>query len=203
MTRIAPPSTPPNRGHTEIFQQCQERLGFVPMTLRVMAKKPELLTAWYALVTEVYLKPGEVPAPLKRLIAHTISRVAECPYSMAHTAEAAAQAGVPVEKIKAVFDCQTDPQFTDAERAALIVARAAGAVPNAVSDKKFDELPRHFSDDQVLEIVAVISLFGFLNRWQSTLALTLEDEPRAFAEQNLTDAAWTLGRHGDVNDKSE
>ncbi len=196
MTRISPTPAKPGSEQEALFRQCRERLGFVPMTLRVMARKPELLTAWFALIKEVYLKPSEVPTPLKRLIAHAISRVAECPYSMAHTAEAAAQAGVPLEKIKAVFECETDPQFSGAERAALAVARSAGAIPNAVNDDHFELLRAHFSDDQILEIVAVISLFGFLNRWQSTLALTLEEEPRAFAEQNITEIGWALGRHG-------
>jgi hypothetical protein len=65
-----------------------------------------------------------------------------------------------------------------------------------VEDSLFGALGDYFSEDQVFEIVAVISLFGFLNRWQATLALTLEDEPRAFAETNLADIGWTIGRHG-------
>jgi alkylhydroperoxidase family enzyme len=67
-------------------------------------------------------------------------------------------------------------------------------VPNATEASHFDELKRHFSDRQIVEIVAVISLFGFLNRWNDTMATTLESEPRAFATDNLS--GWEVGKHG-------
>jgi hypothetical protein len=41
-------------------------------------------------------------------------------------------------------------------------------------------------DEQVVEIVGVIAMFGFLNRWNDTLATPLEDEPLEFAEKHLT-----------------
>lgn len=196
MNRIAPPPSPPPDAVADILRRSGARLGFVPETLRVMARKPALIRAWYALITEAYLKPGEVPAPLKRLVAHTVSRAAGCAYSMAHTAHAAAEAGVAPDRIAAVFDCAADARFTDAERAALALARHAGEVPNAVTDADFDALRAHFTEDQIVEIVAVLALFGFLNRWQATLALTLEDAPRRFAEIHLTGIGWTAGRHG-------
>lgn len=180
----------------EIFAGLEKAIGFIPGGLLVMGRNPAMLGAWLPLVRAVYHAESKVPAALKRLVAHTISRETGCAYSMAHTAHAAADHGVPIEKIKAVFECATDPQFTRAERAALSVARAAGSVPNGVGDDLFETLRAHYSDDQVFEIIAVISLFGFLNRWQATLALTLEDEPRQFAEKHLTEIGWTIGRHG-------
>jgi uncharacterized peroxidase-related enzyme len=181
--------------HEDKFQKLEDAIGFIPRGLLVMGRKPEMLSAWAQLVSVVYHEQGLIAAPLKRLIAHTVSRAAGCPYSMAHTAHAAAENGVAVEKIKAVFECADNTFFSDSERAALIVARHAGQTPNDVSDDDFEALRRHFSEDETLEIIAVIALFGFLNRWQATLALTLEDAPRAFAEAHLTDIGWTIGRH--------
>jgi hypothetical protein len=57
-------------------------------------------------------------------------------------------------------------------------------------------LKEHFSDKQCVEIVAVISLFGFLNRWNDTMATTLEDKPRAFAAETIAGAGWDVGKHG-------
>lgn len=179
----------------EIFAGLEKAIGFIPGGLLVMGRNPAMLGAWLPLVRAVYHDGGAVPSALKRLVAHTISRAAGCPYSMAHTAHAAADHGVPVEKIMAVFECATDPQFSDSERAALSVARAAGSVPNGVDDDLFEGLRAHYTDDQIFEIVSVISLFGFLNRWQATLALKLEDEPRDFAEKHLTEIGWSVGRH--------
>ena len=195
MSRLPPADRADLSFHEDKFRKLEDTIGFIPQGLLVMGRQPKMLSAWAQLVSVVYHDQGLVPAPLKRLIAHTVSRAAGCQYSMAHTAHAAAENGVATEKIKSVFDCADNALYSDAERAALIVARHAGQTPNDVSDTDFDALRRHFSEDESLEIIAVIALFGFLNRWQATLALTLEDAPRAFAEAHLTDIGWTIGRH--------
>lgn len=58
-----------------------------------------------------------------------------------------------------------------------------------------EALSEHFTDRQVVEIVSVIALFGFLNRWNDTLATTLEDEPVAFAGNTLKSSGWEPGKH--------
>ena len=44
-----------------------------------------------------------------------------------------------------------------------------------------EALTAHFSDREIVEIVAVLSLYGFLNRWNCTLNTELEAPPAAFA----------------------
>ena len=73
------------------------------------------------------------------------------------------------------------PLYSAAERAALDLAVAAGAVPNAATDQMFLELRKHWTEEQIVEIVGVIAVFGF-NRWNDTLATPLEDEPIAVGE---------------------
>jgi len=53
--------------------------------------------------------------------------------------------------------------------------------PNAVTDEDIGALKAHFSDREIVEIVAVLSLYGFLNRWNGTLNPELEAPPAAFA----------------------
>jgi alkylhydroperoxidase family enzyme len=73
------------------------------------------------------------------------------------------------------------------------VAQLAGAVPNAVSDADFDELHRHFDDDQIVELVGLISIYGFFNRWNDTFATELEAAPAPFAEKLLADGVRPKG----------
>ncbi|MDC0033080.1 carboxymuconolactone decarboxylase family protein [Alphaproteobacteria bacterium] len=195
MSRLPPADRTALSYHEDKFKKLEQSIGFIPQGLLVMGSKPAMLTAWAQLVSVVYHEQGLVAAQLKRMIAHTVSRAAGCHYSMAHTAHAAVGNGVEIEKIKAVFNCTDNALFSNAEQAALIVARQAGQTPNDVSDSNFDSLREYFSEAEILEIIAVIALFGFLNRWQATLALTLEDAPRFFAETHLTDIGWNIGRH--------
>ena len=47
------------------------------------------------------------------------------------------------------------------------------------------------SDDQIIDIVSVISMFGFLNRWNDTLGTRLEDVPKSFVEEKLKPLGWS------------
>ena len=56
-------------------------------------------------------------------------------------------------------------------------------------------LSKHFSERQVIEVVAVISLFGFLNRWNDTIATVTDQESIDFAKQVLEPVGWDAGKH--------
>ena len=45
------------------------------------------------------------------------------------------------------------------------------------------------------EIVGVIAMFEFLNRWNDTFATPLEDEPLEFAEKHLAAHGWSAEKH--------
>jgi uncharacterized peroxidase-related enzyme len=179
----------------EQFETARKRMGCIPNSVLIMQRNPRMVRAFTQMSAAIWDPEGKVDLKLKRLIAHVASRAAGCRYCMAHTAEGAHKLGVDEPKLDAVWTYQTSPLFTAAERAALDVAVAAGSVPNAVTDEMFIELRKHWSDDQVVEIVGVISMFGFLNRWNDTLATPLEEGPLEFGEAHLASHGWDAGKH--------
>jgi uncharacterized peroxidase-related enzyme len=193
--RLAPlpaDHTPELKDHLEVARQ---RMGFIPNSMLIMQRSPKLTKAFGMLSAAIWDPDGKVNRKFKRLIAHVASRAAGCQYCMAHTAEGAAKFGVDDQKLEAVWDYQTSPLFSPAERAALDLAVAASSVPNGVTDEMFLELRKHWSEDEIVEIVGVISVFGFLNRWNDTLATPLEDSPLHFGEQHLAAHGWEAGKH--------
>jgi hypothetical protein len=64
-----------------------------------------------------------------------------------------------------------------------------------VTDADVDACREHFTDEQITAVVAVCSLFGYLNRWNDTMATTLEDVPLATAERVLAGQGWEVGKH--------
>ena len=170
-------------------------MGFEPNSLKIMAHRPAILRGFLALSAAV-LGPDAALAPdLRQMIAHVASMAAGCNYCQAHTAHGAHERGVDDEKIAALWSYQTDPQFSEAERAALALAQAGASHPNGATQAHFDALQEHFSDAEICEIVAVIATFGFLNRWNDTLATALEDSPLAYAESHLVGNGWKPERH--------
>lgn len=186
----------------EEFAFFERTLGFVPNSLLTMAHRPGLAKGLIALSRGVYDPKGEVDLGLKRLIGHVASMAAGCMYCRAHTATSALRHGVGADKLAAVAEYRTDPLFSEAERAALDFALAAASVPNDVNDECFARLRAFWSAGQIVEILGVIALFGFFNRWNDSLATTLEAEPHETASQVLGRTGWQLGKH-EPNQKDE
>jgi uncharacterized peroxidase-related enzyme len=176
------------------FQLVEAAMGFVPSSMRTMAKIPELFEAFSRLAGTITMI-GEIEPGLGQMIAHVASTASGCRYCQAHTAAHAAHIGVDDKKIEAVWEFETSDLFTEADRAALRVARDAAQVPNAVSDDDFTALREHFTERQVIQIVATISMFGYLNRWNDTMATGLEPEPLGYASDHLSASGWTAGKH--------
>jgi uncharacterized peroxidase-related enzyme len=179
----------------DIIEIAQRFSGYVPTSFRIMARKPNILRAFNALITAVMREPGEVAMETKWLIAHAVSTSAGCRYCQAHTAANGAKAGIPEPKLEALMNYETSDLYMPSERVAVALALAAGQVPNSSTREHFDALRVYFSDDAIVEIVAVISLFGWLNRWNDTLASDLEVKPLAFALDHLSPMGWNSGKH--------
>lgn len=195
MPRITPLSREDMKDHAQFFDMVEGLMGFVPNSLLTMGRCPDILQAFLGLLVAVH-GPGKLPDGLKSLISYMVSRSAGCTYCQAHTGHGAIHSGgVSEEKLEAVWEYETSDLFSDAERAVLHVAQGAGQVPNAVSDEDFAEMAKYFDDEQIVEIVAVIATFGFLNRWNSTMATELEESPWKWAEQALAGDSWTVGKH--------
>lgn len=179
-----------------LFQGVEASMGFVPNSFFTLGHRPEILRGFAALAGAV-LGPGTVDRGLKQLIALMASSSAGCRYCQAHTSSRATDFGVDTKKVEAVFEFESNDLFNDAERAALRLARDAALQPNASTGAHFDDLAKHYNEAEVVEIVATVSLFGFFNRWNDTMATSLEDEALAFGEKHLSHAGWEPGKHVD------
>jgi len=180
----------------ELFRLYDDTLSFVPNSLFTMARRPEILAAFSELITQIW-RTGTLPTYLKPLIGIVSSVAAGCRYCQAHEAVDAKMRGVDEEKIAAIWDFERSSLYDDAERSALRFARDASLVPNEVTPASFEELRRHWDDGQIVEILAVVGLFGFLNRWNDTMATDLEEIPAAFAADRYG-PRWEPGKHAAV-----
>lgn len=171
-------------------------LGLLPNSVATMAHKPAVATAFAALNRAVMAGEGRVSPALKRDIGYVASLAAGCRYCQAHTVLAADRFGETGDRLAALPDYANSPLFSDAERAAFDFALAAAAVPNAVGPEIAAALKAHWTDGEIVEILGVIALFGFLNRWNDSMGTTLEAPALSAAERHVGAAGWTAGKHG-------
>ena len=181
--RIAPATDAHYAQIADHMERWKKSKGYPPNTWKTMARKPAVFRAYRELHGAVMMAGGEVPQGLKFMVAAIASWAAGDDYCAAHNAENAHHiAGVPLEKIRALQEFRRSPLFDAAERAALELADAAAAHPPRATDAHFAALRQLFSDDAMVEIVAVISLLGWLNRWAQTVAPELEPAAAQFAQ---------------------
>ena len=178
----------------ERFEHYQNTRGFVPNSILTMARRPAIAEAFMDL-NKAVLYEDTVAEELKMLVSLIASQASGCRYCQAHMANLSSIYHASDEKIRAVWEFETSALFSAAERAALRLAYHAALVPNETSAKDFDELKRHFDEGQIVEIVATIALFGYLNRWNDTMATSLEDRALAVARRAIGAVGWIPGKH--------
>jgi len=183
--------------YQDAFDAMAERMGFVPNSLKTLARKPALLDMFMAFALETS-KDDACSMQLKYLAGLIASTVSGCTYCQAHLSVTAAREAISDDKIAAVWEFETSEYYDEAERAALRFARDAAQQPNQVNAGHYQELYQHYSEEQVVELLAIVCLFRWLNCWNDTMATELEPLPLQKAGDLLIDKGWSAGKHGDL-----
>ncbi len=180
----------------ELARFFNETLGFPPNSVLTMQRRPEIAKAFIGLNKAVMENRGRVTSEQKRLIGYVASLTAGCRYCQAHTIRAAERYGGSDERLANIWNYERSDLFTPGEKAAFAFAQAASSVPNGVDAVIGAELRKHWNDDEIVEILGVIALFGFLNRWNDSMATRIETGAAESGEKHLAERGWTAGKHG-------
>ncbi len=172
-----------------------ETLGFCPNSVLTMQRRPEISKAFINLNKAVMANHGRVTSALKRMIAWVSSNATGCRYCQAHAIRAAERYGAEQEKLDNIWEYKTHPTFSDAERAALDFSLAASVIPNNVDENIKVELYKYWNEGEIVEMLGVISLFGYLNRWNDSMGTSIEDGAVESGEQYLGKHGWNKGKH--------
>ena len=179
----------------ERFNHYKQTRGFTPNSIQTMVRRPNIVRAFMQM-NQVVLYEGTVGEELKMLVSLIASQAAGCRYCQAHMANLSKIYNASKEKIAMVWDFESCNLFSDAEKAALRLAYYGAMSPSQASQEHFDEIYKYFDEGQVVEIVASVSLFGFLNRWNDTMATELEELPKEVAKDVIGENfGWEPGKH--------
>jgi len=195
MPLVTPLAADTNPEVAELATFFNETLGFCPNSVLTMMRRPAIAKAFINLNMAVMDNQGRVTSVLKRLIAYVSSNATGCRYCQAHTIRAAERYGAEQEQLDNIWEYKTHPAFSEAERAALNFSVAASTVPNGVDAEIQAALHAHWDEDEIVELLGVISLFGYLNRWNDSMATTLEEGAIASGESLLAHQGWDVEKH--------
>ncbi|TMP31686.1 peroxidase [Pseudoalteromonas rubra] len=194
MPLVNPLSQEHDQEVAELAKFFNETLGFCPNSVLTMQIRPAIARAFINLNKAVMENHGRVTSELKRLIGYITSANTGCRYCEAHTILAAQRYGGTDERLDQIWQFRESQVYTEAEKAAFEFALAASSVPNAVDAHIEAAMQAHWDDGEIVEILGVIALFGYLNRWNDSMATTLE--PGAIdAGETLLNERWETGKH--------
>ena len=189
---LSPDTNPEVKKLAEFFN---ETLGFCPNSVLTMQIRPHIAEAFINLNMAVMENKGRVTSALKRMIAWVSSNASGCRYCQAHAIRAAERYGAEQEQLDNIWDYKIHTSFSDAERAALDFSVAASVIPNAVDENIKAELYKYWKEGEIVEMLGVISLFGYLNRWNDSMGTTLEKGAVESGEKYLEKHGWNKGKH--------
>ncbi len=172
-----------------------ETLGFCPNSVMTMHHRPIIATSFIEMNKAVMENKGRVTSALKRLIGYISSYTAGCNYCQAHTIRAAERYSATEDQLQNIWDYKTHAAFSEAERAALDFAFAASVIPNAVNDEIANALRKHWDEGEIVEILGVVALFGFLNRWNDSMGTQMETGAIESGNKFLKEKGWSVGKH--------
>jgi uncharacterized peroxidase-related enzyme len=191
--------TPLNPDHDSETQSLadffNETLGFCPNSVLTMQHRPAISKAFIHLNKAVMANEGRVTSALKRMVAWVSSNATGCRYCQAHAIRAAERYGAENEQLNNIWDYKTHHAFNEAERVALDFSLAASVVPNVVGEDLKKRLYAHWNEGEIVELLGVISLFGYLNRWNDSMGTSIENGAIESGAKYLKKHGWNKGKH--------
>ena len=195
MPLVKPLSPESNPDVSKLAEFFNETLGFCPNSVLTMQIRPEIARSFINLNKAVMTNHGRVTSSFKRIIAWVSSNAAGCNYCQAHAIRAAERYGAEQEQLENIWEYNTHESFNEAERAALDFSLAASQLPNAVDEELQQRMHKYWDDGEIVEILAVVSLFGYLNRWNDSMGTSIENRATESAEKYLAKSGWNKGKH--------
>ena len=195
MALVTPLSAEHDLETKELAEFFNETLGFCPNSVLTMQRRPAISKAFINLNKAVMANEGKVTSALKRMIAWVSSNATGCRYCQAHAIRAAERYGAEQEQLDNIWEYKTHTAFSDSERAALDFSLAASIAPNAVNVEIKEELYKYWNEGEIVEMLGVISLFGYLNRWNDSMGTTLEEEAIDSGNKFLGKHGFEIGKH--------
>ncbi len=195
MALVTPLSPDHDETTKELAAFFNETLGFCPNSILTMQRRPAISRAFINLNKAVMANDGRVTSSLKRMIAWVSSNATGCRYCQAHAIRAAERYGAEKEQLENIWDYRTHKAFSQAERAALDFSLQASQVPNQVDVKIKERLYTYWDEGEIVEMLGVISLFGYLNRWNDSMGTSIENGAVESGNQYLGKHGWEKGKH--------
>jgi uncharacterized peroxidase-related enzyme len=154
----------------EIYDRFARQRGNVPNMFRTVAHRPEILQTMIAHM-EAVLNTGTLPTALKELVIVRTSQMNNCEYCLASHSLLAKKLGYSDAQIADLAHFESSDTFNPREKAALRLAERLTRNERPLDEAELADLRLHFTEGEVVELMAASGLFNYFNRFNNLLAM--------------------------------
>ncbi len=164
----------------EIYDRYLQTRGNVPNMFRTVAHRPEIFQTMIAHF-EAILNTGTLTTKLKELVIIRTSQLNHCDYCLASHRRIGIKLGWSQDQLDHLAEYAERTDFSAAEKTALQLAERMTRNAGALSDEEMAQLREHYSEGEIIELMAAIGLFNYFNRFNNLLDME-PTNPGASAE---------------------
>ena len=150
-----------------IYEKFEKETGKVPEWIKVMAHRPEILKEFTELF-KIIMGTGKIESFLKWKIALVVSKTLKCPFCVDVTEKMLKRLGASEEIMKEIENLSGE------EKEILELVKDVTLDGHLDKPELFEKLKEKFNEAQIVEIISVMGLFNYINRFNNTLGVLPE-----------------------------
>jgi AhpD family alkylhydroperoxidase len=154
-----------------IFALQRRKYGAELESARLWGRLPRSFLALTLLYRTLDRKASPIDAGLRSLVQVRVSQINWCEFCVDLNGAAALERGVAPHQLEALGDHERAAAFTEREKAALAYAEAATDPARRVDDEIFARLRRHFDEQAILELTALIAFQNLSSKFNAALGV--------------------------------
>ena len=156
-----------------VYQRFADEYGPFLNQVRVFAHRPAAVKHLMGLLLD-FADEGCLPKRYLEIVLVVVSKLNECTYCVAHHAPRLIDQGLAPETAAGILepDC---PGLDPIDRLVRDFAVQVTTQPGRMRDAIFDDLKKHFTEEQIVELTLRTALCGFFNRFNDALRIGMED----------------------------
>ena len=160
------------------FWNQRRKYGRALDAARLWARSPRLFLGVAGLYGMIDRRASPIDPALRSLVTVRVSQINGCSFCVDLNSATLLKRGASLEKAAAVSHWRSSDLFDARERAALEYAEAMTVTGVGVTDPTFDALRRHYDDNAIVELTALVAFQNLSSKFNAALAVP----PQGFCE---------------------
>ena len=165
-----------------VVEPYMKRMGFLPNALKLYAYRPEIAETLFRLNSNIMRDPSStLDQFLKRKLSALASKTNGCAYCTAHCCnmlmrpkEGAEGWGLSQDELLKILDDDYRPENA-MEAACFAYVRVASTNPSEVPEAILQNLKKHLTPPQIVELACVVGFWKFYNAVHDSLHIPVEE----------------------------